>query len=65
MGAHHVHAAQALVNEERFVTSTNLPTPSHYATWYIPSVASKSIYDWSTININSLDNTATTARTTT
>ena len=55
--------AQALVNEERMTTSTNLPTPSHYATWYIPSVVSKSIYDWSTININSLDNTATTART--
>jgi hypothetical protein len=55
--------AQALVNEERMTTSTNLPTPSHYATWYIPSVVSKGIYDWSSININSLDNTATTART--
>jgi outer membrane receptor protein involved in Fe transport len=56
-------ASQALVNEERMTLSTNLPTPSNYATWYLPGVVSKDIYDWSTININSLDNTTTAATT--
>jgi hypothetical protein len=55
--------AQKLVNEERMTLTTNLPNPANYATWYNPGVVSKDIYDWSTININSLDNTSTQATT--
>jgi hypothetical protein len=55
--------SQALVNEERMTLSTNLPNPAGYATWYLPGVVSKDIYDWSTINTDSLDNTSTRATT--
>jgi hypothetical protein len=55
--------SQALVNEERMTLSTNLPTPSNYATWSLPGVVSKDIYDWSTINTESLDNSSTQATT--
>ena len=56
-------AAQALVNEERISESVNLPTPAQYASWYFPGVTSKSIYDWSTINVNSIDHTWTSSKT--
>ena len=55
-------ASQLLVNEERMTLTTSLPAP-HYATWYLPGVVSKDIYDWSNININSLDNNWTQAST--
>ncbi|HEY4302294.1 MAG TPA: TonB-dependent receptor plug domain-containing protein [Candidatus Didemnitutus sp.] len=55
--------AGKLVNEERYTLSTNLPNPSHYQTWYFPGVTSKSVYDWSTINVDSLNNTTTSATT--
>jgi hypothetical protein len=50
-------SAQKLVNEERWSESSPLPVPSQYATWYYPSVVSKSIYDWSTINVAAMDYT--------
>jgi outer membrane receptor protein involved in Fe transport len=56
-------APQVLVNQERMTTSTSLPNPAHYQTWYLPGVVNKDIYDWSTININSLDNNWTQATT--
>jgi hypothetical protein len=56
-------ASQALVNEERMTLTTNLPIPAKYATYYFPGVVSKDIYDWSTINTDSLDNTTTAAKT--
>jgi outer membrane receptor protein involved in Fe transport len=55
--------AQKLINEQRMTTTTNLPNPAHYQTWYFPGVVSKDIYDWSTINVNSLDNTTTQSTT--
>jgi outer membrane receptor protein involved in Fe transport len=55
--------AQALVNEERLTLSTNLPVPAKYATWAQPGVIDKSIYDWSTINVNSPNNNLTRATT--
>jgi hypothetical protein len=51
--------SQALVNEERMTLSTNLPTPFAYISWQQPGVTNKSIYDWSNINVDSLDNTTT------
>jgi len=56
-------AAQALIMEDRISTSTNVPNPANYAIWYQPGVSSKSIYDWSTVNIDSVDNTATRNKT--
>jgi TonB-dependent Receptor Plug Domain len=55
--------AQTEVNQRLMAESTALPTPSQYATWQIPAVVSKSIYDWSSINLNSIDHAWTTART--
>lgn len=55
--------AQNMVYQSRLTLSTSLPTPAGYANWYQPGVTSKDIYDWSTININSLDNTTTKATT--
>ena len=55
--------AQALVNQQRTTITTNLPNPAGYATWYFPGVTSKSVYDWSTVNINSVNNTSTRALT--
>jgi len=56
-------AAQALINEDRIAESTTLPNPALYGVWYNPSVTSKSIYDWSTINLDSMGNTETRAKT--
>lgn len=55
--------SQLLVNEERMTLTTNLPNPANYATWYFPGVVSRDIYDWTNINVNSLDNTWTQATT--
>jgi outer membrane receptor protein involved in Fe transport len=67
--------SQALVNEERLTQSAALPWPSQgaaaganalqlkYANWNLPGVNSKTIYDWSKININSVNNTQTTSKT--
>lgn len=55
--------SQALVNQQRMVITTNLPNPAGYQTWYFPGVTSKSVYDWSTVNINSPNNTSTRALT--
>ncbi|HEX3730999.1 MAG TPA: TonB-dependent receptor plug domain-containing protein, partial [Opitutaceae bacterium] len=62
-------ASQALVNEERMTQSTTLPLqllPSgvaKYGVWEIPTIASKDIYDWSSININSIDHTTSSGKT--
>jgi hypothetical protein len=56
-------ASQLLVNEERMALTINLPNPAKYATWYLPGVVSKDIYNWQNININSLDNNWTQAST--
>jgi hypothetical protein len=56
-------SAQALVNEERMSESTTLPTPTQYGSWSLPSVVSKNIYDWSTINVNSMGDTVTAGKT--
>jgi len=65
--------SQALVNEQRMTFSAALPWPSQttganagqlkYASWSVPGINSKSIYDWSTINVNSMNNTQTTSKT--
>jgi len=54
--------AQALVNEEKVTWSVNLPFPAQYQVWQAPSITSKSIYDWSDININSIANATTSAK---
>jgi len=62
-------SSQALVNEERLAESTYLPLQflpngsAKYGVWAYPSITSKSIYDWSTININQIDNTQTLGKT--
>ncbi|HEY3755458.1 MAG TPA: TonB-dependent receptor [Opitutaceae bacterium] len=63
-------ASQALVEEERLTTSTPMPQPTYlangnplYAVWQIPTVSSKSIYNWKTVNTESLDYTQTKAKT--
>jgi outer membrane receptor protein involved in Fe transport len=55
--------AQAIIAEDRETESTGLPTPSLYATYAYPGIVSKSIYDWSTINMNSIDHTETGSKT--
>ncbi len=61
--------AQALIYGARPTMSTTLPSPalangtSKYSVWYLAGIASKSIYDWSTVNVNSLDNVYTKAKT--
>lgn len=62
-------SSQALVNEERMTESTSLPLPlnssgiAKYQVWQVPGVVSKDIYDWSSININSIDHTTTSGKT--
>ena len=62
-------SSQALVNEERLAESTFLPLQflangsAKYGVWSYPTIANKSIYDWSTININQIDNTQTQGKT--
>ncbi len=56
-------SAQALINEERMSESTNLPTPTQYGSWSLPSIVSKNIYDWSTVNVNSMADTVTSGKT--
>jgi len=55
--------AQARVNEEKMTWSTSLPVPAAYQTWQAPSVTSKSVYDWSSININAMSLAQTNAKT--
>ena len=55
--------AQTIANQELMAESTNLPTPSNYAVWQLPAVTSKGVYDWSSINVNSLDHAWTQGRT--
>jgi hypothetical protein len=54
---------QTIINQDLMAESTSLPVPSKYAVWQIPGVASKSIYDWSSINMNSLNHAWTTGKT--
>ena len=60
---------QALINEERLAQSTTLPLQflangsAKYGVWAYPTIANKAIYDWSTININQIDNTQTQGKT--
>jgi outer membrane receptor protein involved in Fe transport len=56
-------ASQAIIAENRLTESAGLPTPALYATYGLPTIVSKQIYDWSTINIDSVDNTYTKAKT--
>jgi outer membrane receptor protein involved in Fe transport len=62
--------AQALIASERMTNSTNGGVPLYsspflangnpkYAVFQIPTVSSKSVYDWSNINTASADNTTT------
>jgi TonB-dependent Receptor Plug Domain len=61
--------AQQLIYAEIPTHSNTLPPPAlanttaKYLVWYLPGITNKGIYDWSTINLNSLDNNATTAKT--
>lgn len=61
--------SQYMIYQERLMESTTLPLPylangnPEYAVWQYPSVTSKSIYDWSSINTLSLDNTQTDGKT--
>ncbi|MGH7995370.1 MAG: TonB-dependent receptor plug domain-containing protein [Opitutaceae bacterium] len=54
--------AQALVNEAQFSESTQLPNPAGYQIYQPASVTGKSIYDWSTINTDSMSRAYTNAR---
>ncbi|HVU34584.1 MAG TPA: TonB-dependent receptor plug domain-containing protein [Opitutaceae bacterium] len=47
-------APQMLVNEEQMTWSAPLPTPAGYQIWQAPSVSSKNVYDWSSINLDSM-----------
>ncbi len=55
--------AQTLANQELMAQSTNLPTPTNYAVWQLPGVTDKSVYDYTKININSLDHAWTDGHT--
>jgi hypothetical protein len=70
--------AAALIEEERmttgsiagvpgwtspFITSGPFAGNAVYASYQVPTVTSKSIYDWSTVNTASMDNTTTQALT--
>lgn len=55
--------AQALVNAQKLTWSAGLPIPTGYQIFQAPSVSSKSVYDWSSININSMNFSHTTAKT--
>jgi len=61
--------ADKLINEARLTLTTGLPAPVNaagayiYATWANAGVTSKSVYDWSNVNVNSLSNTSTRAKT--
>ncbi|HVW20351.1 MAG TPA: TonB-dependent receptor plug domain-containing protein [Opitutaceae bacterium] len=55
--------AQTVANQELMAESTTLPIPSGYAVWQLPGVVSKGIYDWSSINTNSINHAWTSADT--
>ncbi len=55
-------ASQALASEQRLTQSAALPTPALYTVWHQPGVVNKDIYDWSTINVNSINETYTKAQ---
>ncbi len=54
--------AQAMVNEEHLTMSTALPTPAAYQIWQVPGIVGKNIYDWSTVNVDSMENSQTQGR---
>lgn len=54
---------QMLVNQEQMTWSAPLPTPSHYQIWQAPSVSSKDVYDWSSINLNAMSRAHSYAKT--
>lgn len=56
-------ASQALVNEQEFTESVNLPNPAAYQIWQPPSVTSDGIYNWQTINIDASSRMLTDAKT--
>jgi outer membrane receptor protein involved in Fe transport len=61
--------AQQIIYAQRPTYSNTLPVPSlangtaKYTVWYLPGLVNKSIYDWSKININSLDVNDTRSKT--
>jgi outer membrane receptor protein involved in Fe transport len=61
--------AQQLIYGQRPTYSATLPPPAlangtaKYTIWYLPGLVNKGIYDWSTLNINSLDVHLTRAKT--
>ncbi|HVU33228.1 MAG TPA: TonB-dependent receptor plug domain-containing protein [Opitutaceae bacterium] len=54
--------AQAMINEEKLTTSAPLPIPAGYQIWQAPTVSSKNVYDWSSINVDAMNNSQTKAR---
>ena len=54
---------QLMLNQEKVTWSVPLPTPTGYQVWQYPSVTSKSIYDWSTVNLNPMAYEHTEAKT--
>jgi outer membrane receptor protein involved in Fe transport len=57
-------AAQYIINSSYGMAESQVaPITPHYATWQIPTVDSKNVYDWSTINIDSLNHATTSAKT--
>lgn len=55
-------ADQLLISARRTTWSAPLPIPAGYQIWQAPSVVSKSIYDWNTINMNAMARSQTSAK---
>lgn len=54
--------AALLINEDQLTLSTGLPYPTGYAVWQAPSVDSKNVYDWSSINLDAMSKLHSTAK---
>lgn len=46
---------QSMVYQTQLTWSAPLPNPSGYQIWQAPTVSSKDVYDWSKINLNSMN----------
>lgn len=55
-------AQQLLINEEQMTWSAGLPAPAAYQIWQAPSVSSKNVYDWSTVNTDAMSRAQTSAK---
>jgi outer membrane receptor protein involved in Fe transport len=54
---------QLLVSQELLTLSTGAPNPAGYQIWQAPSVHSKDVYDWSTVNIDAMSKSHREAKT--